>query len=269
MRDEQLLRLPRREMKEIVRAWNASLTANTSHSGSLAADPTDPSSTKGNEDASFEFPLVPASGRTLDTDRHIAIQSDDPVPLSVGQVHALYRTRARLDDDAVARKASDAVRVTREKLAAFHRSSDKKIRVTPEINSAEVNKQDDSALPCDHPTESLAAPIDESLCLDNLPPDQVLTDTAYRDEILGHIRRELTAGKPVRLRSDCATTGGSVLDVKLMMQLLCSHCLLHCVSSQDIVPAADTLCPSVIVLELQPRCSKQHSQGNIDVGFRL
>lgn len=91
---------------------------------------------------------------------------------------------------------------------------------------------------------------ERDLRLENLSATQISSDTAYRDELLGVIRRHLAAGRRVTLRSDCAVTRESVGDARLAVQLLCSHSLLYCLHDQSVVPQVDG---SRVELELRPR----------------
>ncbi|TMW66776.1 hypothetical protein Poli38472_014088 [Pythium oligandrum] len=186
-------------------------------------------------------------------ERPLPVQ-EERVPVTVGRVHHAYRRRAREEEAKKTQKAEDAARRHQQRLEALQTSG--KSKMTAKENSSQrlslagLQFQDTAAA---SPECEPRLPVldDTTLVLRDLEPRDVQENTAIREEVLRAIRHALSAGKAVRLLSTQPT---SVVETKLMMQLLCTQSLLFCTRTQDVLPEHDTV-RGIISLELLPRAA--------------
>lgn len=247
MKNEHILHLPRREKKECIRDWNArgakepEVPKPTHPSGQLQpAIQLDNSSLE----PPSRFAETPSSA-----DPSECQQLQDqvaPLPVTVGLVRHQYRSRARSVEQVGALKAADAVRGTREKLAARRLALEKQRTASPSPSEEPV-----AAAP--EPAAEDAA-VDQSgerlgrLYLSAEDVARVATDAPYRDAVLRRVRQELASGHRVLLRAARAAGDPAAA---LALQLLCSQSLPLCACGQDVTPSAAGM--EVVELELRPR----------------
>ncbi|KAF4142042.1 hypothetical protein GN958_ATG08742 [Phytophthora infestans] len=184
-------------------------------------------------------------------------QQDEKLPKTVAQVKRAYRARARKQE---ADDASEAIR-KREMILEQRRGHGRSLQATakPQQSLTFEPHQDDVTNEASN-EENVSADEQEGECLNglqllDLPVDEILTNTTYRDEVLRRIRHQLSVGDDVLLQSDCVSVSETVKSTRLMMQTLCTQSLAYCVHDQDVVPDTSSLSPSKtrLALRLLPR----------------
>lgn len=231
-------RVERTKMKDVVKGWNAVQPAANPSSASRNRDqsPMDTNWVHAQTDDSSRT-SASRSESDWENDSAACLQSKDSVLMTVAQIQHVYRARARRNDERMAAKFAEIDKQLQLKKPVVRRRSQPK--AAPEIDSTEL--------------ESCLTIAQDAFS--NLSVRRLSSDPAYYDELLGLIRTELLAGRDVCLHSDCARTGGSVRDTRLMLQQLCTRSLLFCLRDQDLVP--QLVPPHALQLVLLPRHRSQ------------
>lgn len=240
--------LDRTRMKDVVRGWNAVPAPPKPDSVGRERDhsPMDPNWVHAQTDDSARDSISRTESDTSDRE-NAGLESEetayDGMPVTVGQIQHVYRARARREDERVAAKFAEIdsrLRKDHLKRLAVRRASQPKAAVAaPEQLSTTANV---AAEPC---------LVEEHAVFSNLSVQRINSDPVYYEELLGLIRAELRSGRDVCLHSDCASTGESVSDTRLMLQQLCTSSLLFCTREQDVLP--QFVPPHTLQLVLLPR----------------
>ncbi|GMF27416.1 unnamed protein product [Phytophthora lilii] len=256
----QLHHLPRYEKKRLVKGWHATLASsngshsessdqqsdshnNIIHSGSFATPPGalayDSESWRSTSDLLSEA-RTPLGKQ----------ESGEKLPKTVGQVKQAYRIRARKQE---IRDASNAIR-KREKFLELRRGprwrdQDAEKELKADIQEAIIKEE-----PAENQNEAHTE-LERELKLIDLPIDDVLTNSVYRDDVLRQIRHHLASGGEVLLQSDCAGSKERILSTRHMLQFICTQSLAYCVRDQNVVPETQYHLQTTVrlVLRLLPR----------------
>ncbi|KAL4118659.1 hypothetical protein PRIC2_010984 [Phytophthora ramorum] len=264
---EELQHLSRFEKKRLVKSWHATQVTSSDSTPSLYGGATDSErmTSAGSLRSLFGTPLGASAyesqptgtWRSIEID-HEGLQSherDEKLPQTVGQVKHAYRARAR---DQEARETTNAIR-KRERILELRRGPQWRDQLSKskaqnqQSTAAESHDEKVTEVDVEH-EEAAVSPqneFEQELQLIDLPVDEVMTNAAYRDEVLRRIRHQLSNGGQVVLQSACFPSKESVSNTRLMLQTLCTQSLAYCTRDQDVVPNQPQ--PTRLILHLLPR----------------
>ncbi|OWZ20990.1 hypothetical protein PHMEG_0004537 [Phytophthora megakarya] len=167
-------------------------------------------------------------------------QQTEKLPKTVAQVKHAYRTRARREEKLDAIKAirkREMVLKLRSGPQSHERELKTKVLPQPQVNLESYHEETCNEENEDNVTlDARQDEVNDETQLLNLPVDKILTNAAYRNEVLRHIRQKLSGGSEILLQSDCINSKEIVNNTRLMIQTLCTLSLAYCVRDQNVVP---------------------------------